>query len=220
MDRTTRLDRGSVRRGLSRFAATAMIAAVTLALGLSAWHEHAERAGALVSGTLLREPRPIADFVLTGDDGRPFTRADLAGRWTVVFVGYTHCADVCPTTLSHLKAARSRLGGEGERLTVLFVSVDPERDTPDSLRRYVHYFDQGFRAATGTVEALTALGRQLGFVFFRNSAADGEGYGIDHSAELMLLDPKVRLVGYLIPPFRIEALAADFETILGKRVAP
>ncbi|MDF9393293.1 SCO family protein [Methylococcus capsulatus] len=197
-----------------------MIAAAALPLGMLAWREQAERAAALVSGTLLPQPRPVADFVLTGDDGRPFTRADLAGRWTVVFVGYTHCPDVCPATLSRLKAAKARLGAEGERLAVLFVSVDPERDTPDHLARYVRHFDQDFRAVTGPVDVLMALGRELGFVFVKNLGAEGEGYGIDHSAELMLLDPRVRLVGYLIPPFRIEALAADFETILRKRVAP
>lgn len=196
-----------------------MIAAVALTLGMLAWREQAERARPLVSGSLLPQPRPIADFALTGDDGRPFTRAGLLGRWTVVFVGYTHCPDVCPTTLSRLKAAKARLGADGARLAVLFVSVDPERDTPDHLGRYVRYFDKDFRAVTGPVDALTALGRQLGFVFVKNPGAEGEGYGIDHSAELILLDPKARLAGYLTPPFQAETLAADLGTILRKRVA-
>jgi protein SCO1/2 len=197
-----------------------MMAAVALPLGMLAWREQAERSAMLVSGTLLPQTRPVGEFALTGDDGRPFTRASLLGRWTVVFVGYTHCPDVCPTTLSQLKAAKARLGADAARLAVLFVSVDPERDTPDHLGRYVRYFDKDFRAVTGPADALTALGRQLGFVFVKNPAMAGEGYGIDHSAELILLDPKARLAGYLTPPFRAEALAADFETILRKQVAP
>jgi protein SCO1/2 len=196
-----------------------MIAAVALPLGMLAWREQAERARPLVSGTLLPQPRAIADFALTGEDGKPFTRAGLLGRWTVVFVGYTHCPDVCPTTLFQLKAAKARLGGAGARLAVLFVSVDPERDAPDPLGRYVRYFDKDFRAATGPVDALMALGRQLGFVFVRSPAPEGEDYGIDHSAELILLDPKARLAGYLTPPFRAETLAADLGTILRKWVA-
>ncbi|WP_169603913.1 SCO family protein [Methylococcus geothermalis] len=197
-----------------------MIAAVALPLGMLAWREQAERSRTLASGTLLPQPRPVAEFALTGEDGKPFTRAGLLGRWTVIFVGYTHCPDVCPTTLSQLKAAKAKLGADGARLAVLFVSVDPERDTPDHLARYVRYFDKEFRAATGPVDALAALGRQLGFVFIKNPAPEGEGYGIDHSAELMLLDPEARLAGYLTPPFQAETLAADFKMILEKQVAP
>jgi len=218
--RPTRSKGIPIRNGVIRIAAIAMIAAVALPLGMLAWREQAERSRTLVSGTLLPQPRPVAEFALTGDDGKPFTRAGLLGRWTVVFVGYTHCPDVCPTTLSQLKAAKAGLGPDAARLAVLFMSVDPERDAPDHLGRYVRYFDKDFRAVTGPADALTALGRQLGFVFVKNPAAEGEGYGIDHSAELILVDPKARLAGYLTPPFRAEALAADFETILRKQVAP
>ncbi|MDD2769416.1 MAG: SCO family protein [Methylococcus sp.] len=203
-----------IRRRIVQIVAITLVAVFAALLGLLAWEERARRVSQLVSGTLLPQARAISDFALTGDDGKAYTRADLLGHWTVVFTGYTHCPDVCPTTLSQLKAAKARLGAHAARLAVLFVSVDPERDAPDHLARYVRYFDKEFRAATAPVEVLTALGRQLGFVFFRNPGPEGESYSVDHSAELVLIDPKARLAGYLTPPFYAETLAADLKTVL------
>src|SRR5262245_19072127 len=88
------------------------------------------------SGTLLAEPRPVAPFTLTDQDARPFTNAALEGHWTLLFAGFTHCPDVCPTTLALMKQLHQRpeLGG---RVQYLFLSVDPERDTPAQLKTYV-----------------------------------------------------------------------------------
>src|SRR4051812_35058681 len=120
--------------------ALALTAALLGALAAQYWLGSGKSAqGTLQSGTLLPNPRPVADFALTAEDGKPFTRAQLDGRWSLIFVGFTRCPDVCPTTLSTLKSVAGRLADQGKSLQVIFLSVDPERDTPEALERYVHY---------------------------------------------------------------------------------
>ena len=199
----------------SRFPLLALFAVVALAAGILIGNRWlAPRALVIQSGTLLPQPRPITDFTLTGSDGKPFSRADLLGHWTIVFAGYTSCPDVCPTTLMDLKGLETRLGPLADRLEVLFISVDPERDTPDKLDGYVHYFDPRFRAATGSIAALEQLGRNLGFVFDKAPGSTPGSYTIDHSAALMLIDPKGALRGYLVPPFKPEVLSADIKNVM------
>ncbi|MDB5987049.1 MAG: hypothetical protein JWR16_2102 [Nevskia sp.] len=166
------------------------------------------------SGTLLPQPRPIADFSLSGSDGQPYTKASLAGHWSLIFAGYTFCPDVCPTTLAELKGVLNKLGADAGKLQVVFISVDPERDTPQRLAQYVHYFSPDFRAATGEVAALEKLGQSLGFVFVKVPGATPESYLMDHSAALMLVNPQAELVGYLTPPFKADAIAADLKPLL------
>jgi protein SCO1/2 len=169
----------------------------------------------LASGTLLQAPRAVADFSLTGSDGRPFTKAAFSGHWNLVFAGYTFCPDVCPTTLADVKAALGKLGPQAAKLQVTFVSIDPERDTPERLAQYVHYFDPSFRAATGTKENLDKLGQSLGYVYEKVPGATPQSYLMDHSAMLILVNPNAELVGYLTPPFKPDAIAGDLKRLLG-----
>ncbi len=169
----------------------------------------------IASGTLLPQPRAIADFSLNAADGRTFTKADFTGHWTIVFAGYTFCPDVCPTTLTDLTAVIKQLGpDDAKKLQVLFVSVDPERDMPERLAKYVHYFSPDFRAATGDVAALEKLGTSLGFVFMKVPGATPTSYLMDHSAALMLVNPKAELAGFLTPPFKADAIADDLRPLL------
>ncbi|CAL1238999.1 SCO family protein [Candidatus Methylocalor cossyra] len=190
---------------------------LALALVLGGWFWWTPGVPRLVSGALLEKPRPLRDFSLRAESGAPFTLEELRGHWTVIFAGYTHCPDVCPLTLAQLKQAKARLGTASEGLRVLFLSVDPERDTSEGLANYVRHFDPDFRAATGTRPQLETLAYQLGIVFLKAPNSQGEGYTIDHSAELVLIDPQGRLAGYLLPPFSPEGLAADLATVLGRR---
>ena len=166
------------------------------------------------SGTLLPTPRTVTTFKLIAEDGKPFTNADLSRHWSLIFTGFTHCPDVCPTTLSLLKDTVARLGAQGDALQIVFVSVDPERDTPEALERYVHYFNPHFRAATGPTAELEILGANLGFVFAKIPGPTPESYSMDHSVALILTDPQGRLAGYFTPPFKAEVLAADLSTLL------
>jgi len=160
----------------------------------------------LASGTWLPQARHLADFQLQDIYGRPFTRASLAGAPTLVFFGFTHCPDVCPTTLVKLAQIRKQAGIAA--LRVLFVSVDPQRDTPQAVALYVHAFDPEFQGVTGDVAAIGALARQFGVAVNRVELPGGE-YTMDHSAVVFLLDAAGRIVAIFTPPFDVAAFASD-----------
>ncbi|HYM26849.1 MAG TPA: SCO family protein [Steroidobacteraceae bacterium] len=162
----------------------------------------------LASGTWLPRPRAVQDFSLTDERGRAFTRADLAGTPTLVFFGFTHCPDVCPTTL--VKLAQVKKSAPLAALHVLFVSVDPQRDTPPVLAQYVHAFDPSFRGLTGDPQALARLARDFGVAFSRVELPGGD-YTMDHSAVVFLLDSGAHLVAIFTPPFDSAALRADLQ---------
>ena len=162
----------------------------------------------------LPEARSIPDFQLQQADGTPLERADLLGHWTVVFLGFTHCPDVCPTTLAELALAQKQWESlpAASRPRVLFVSVDPGRDTPEATGRYAHHFHPDTLAATGTIPALEAFATALGMVFMKVPPPDGaraDQYSVDHSSTLVLVDPQGRMAGLLRPPLQPDAIAAD-----------
>jgi len=168
----------------------------------------------ITSGTLLKTARPIDDFQITAASGAPFSKADLAGHWTVVFAGFTFCPDVCPTTLTEMKAVNARLGDAAKDIRFLFISVDPERDTPEKIGKYIAFFDPAFQGATGDTAALDKLGANLGYVYAKMPGATPDSYTIDHSTALILIDPQARIAGYLTPPFKPDTMAADLKAIV------
>ena len=165
-------------------------------------------------------PRMLPPFELVRHDGQPLTNESLHGHWTLVFIGFTHCPDICPTTLAQLKVAQKEWESlpEASRPRVLFVSVDPERDTPEITGRYAHAFHPDTLAATGEPQRLANFARNLSLVFMKQPpAADAQAnhYSVDHSAALAVIDPQGRMAG-VIPPdhashgFDPKAIAADF----------
>ena len=177
----------------------------------------------LKTGVLLPHPRPVVDFTLQGAEGTPVTRSDLRGHWTLVFSGYTHCPDVCPTTLAALAQVFQKLGDFRQQLHMLFISVDPKRDTPQLLARYVHAFNPGFAAATGSEQQLKKLGRNLGFAFSYAPSTDGNpnDYLVNHSAVILLINPEAQLAGFFSPPIKIKAMATDLRHVIaGTAVDP
>ena len=207
---------GHLTQGKSvRFATIALImVAVILFGGMAKQTWFPPHSPSLLSGVLLTSTRPIKDFNLISEAGTPFIRADLLGHWTLVFAGYTYCPDFCPTTLAQLKTVKAKLGADAQRLKVLFLSVDPGRDTPENLARYIRYFDPDFRAATGPVTQLESLAANLGLVFLKVDDPETGHYEIEHSAQLVLINPEGRLAGFLSPPFILETLVADIKTVL------
>jgi protein SCO1 len=162
----------------------------------------------LASGTWLARPRAIADFRLTDTSGRPFTTEDLQGKPSLVFFGFTHCPDVCPTTL--VKLAQVRKAAKLEGLQVLFVSVDPQRDTPEAVAKYVRAFDPAFIGLTGDSQAIQKMTAAFGIAVARVDLPGGD-YTIDHSAVVFLLDGRGRIVGIFTPPFDTRTLARDLQ---------
>lgn len=166
----------------------------------------------LASGTWLPSPKHVEDFRLIDTTGRPFTRAQLAGTPTLVFFGFTHCPDVCPTTL--LKLAQVKKSAVLPGLKVLFVSVDPQRDAPGPLGLYVHAFDPSFQGVTGDDKSIQKVAREFGVAVNKVELPGGD-YTMDHSAVVFLLDDAGQIDAIFTPPFEVAALKSDL-----KRAAP
>lgn len=160
----------------------------------------------------LSEPRPLAAFHLSDQHGRDFTHEQLRGNWSVLFAGFTHCPDICPSTLALLASAQKRAGISPDRLRTVFVSVDPERDTPEILAEYLAYFNSEWIALTGEKEELDRLMGSLEMAYVRMPMGNGE-YTMDHSTALVLIDPQGRMRGYFTAPLDAAELAEDLEKI-------
>lgn len=203
----------------NRSIVVVLVVALAAGLGLLAGRHLFSRAAeapvpALEAVRLLPAPRALPAFDLAQADGTRLEPADLQGHWTIVFLGFTHCPDVCPTTLAELALAQKQWEGmpEASRPRVLFVSVDPERDTAEATGRYAHHFHADTLAATGDVPALEAFATSLGMVFMKAPPPEGapaDQYSVDHSATLVLVDPRGRMAGLLRPPLQPDAIAAD-----------
>lgn len=167
--------------------------------------------------TLLPSPRVLPAFTLQQAHGVPLTPETLRGHWTVVFLGFTHCPDVCPTTLAQLSNAQKQWASlpAERRPRVLFVSADPERDSPELIARYAHGFHPDTLAATAPVPELEKFARALSLVFMKVPGPSGQpyDYSIDHSAALVLLDPQARMAGVAQPPFDVKGIADDLAAL-------
>jgi protein SCO1 len=163
----------------------------------------------LTSGTWFPQPRPVGEFSLTGDDGKPLGREKLEGAPTLVFFGFTHCPDVCPTTLA--KLAQITKAAQVNGLRVLLISVDPDRDTPETLHQYVRAFDPSFIGATGTTQSIKQVTKEFG-VAVERVALPGDTYTMDHSATVFLLNDRAQIVAVFTPPFDLDKFAADLRT--------
>jgi protein SCO1/2 len=170
----------------------------------------------LRAATLLPRPKPLKPFTLVDDEGRPFNLANLRGHWSFLAIGYTSCPDICPTTLATFRALSQQIAPKGGKPAAqfLFVSVDPQRDTPRRLGDYVHYFDPHFLGVTGTDEQLEKLTTQLGLPYARVQDRDSAmGYLVDHSAAVVLIDPRARLTAVFSRAQDPKAMAEDFSAI-------
>lgn len=168
----------------------------------------------LISGTDMRSaPRALPPFELTDHNGKNLDNARLKGHWTLFFFGYTHCPDICPTTMAMLKETMANYTAQGGNTTdwqVIFVSVDPERDTPEQLASYVTYFNKDFLGATGKPEQIAVLTRSLGILYMKVENPDNpENYLVDHSASIIAVDPQGREAAVLSAPHQPVNLAHD-----------
>jgi protein SCO1 len=185
------------------------VAAVGAALaGFFLAHQLDRAEPRLASGTWLPQAKAVPPFSLTDTTGRTFTRAELVGRPALVFFGFTHCPDVCPTTLVKLAQTVKRARPPG--LRVLFVTIDPQRDTPSVLGAYVHAFDPAFEGLTGSPQAIAALAAAFGVAVNRVELPGGD-YTMDHSAVVFLVNDAARITAIFTPPLEAAALAADLD---------
>jgi protein SCO1/2 len=206
---------------------TVLVLVAALAAGLGLWAAQtftgprADAGPTLETVRLLPQARDIPPFSLTAADGNPLTLEQLRGRWTLVFIGFTHCPDVCPTTLAELGQAEKRWSAalpEDARPRILFVSVDPERDSPERAGEYARYFSANALAATADIPTLEHFAKSLGMVFMKTplpGGSDPEAYTVDHSTQVALLDPQGRFAGLARPPLSPAKLGDDMATLAG-----
>ncbi len=154
------------------------------------------------------------DFHLTDDHGHPRSLADFRGKAVMLYFGYTHCPDLCPTTLGDMARVRARLGPDASRVQGLFVTVDSKRDTPQLLARYVSAFDPSFVGLYGDPQATAAAASEFK-VFFAAQQPDASGdYTVDHSGGIYVFDPAGRLRLLMRPGSTIDAMANDIALLL------
>ena len=192
---------------------------VSLAAAIIGWQasrQTALRAPAEIEDFVYWQAKDLAAFSLAGAGGRSIAIADLKGRWSFVFFGYTHCPDICPTTMSVLAQAFRLLETDPDiaaELQGLFVSVDPARDSPESLKDYVAFFDPRIVGVTGGAEQLGAFARQFGALYTIHAPQSGKAaddYLVTHNSTIFLVDPRARLHGRLPPPHDPHQIAEAF----------
>jgi protein SCO1/2 len=169
------------------------------------------------SSPLFERTAPVADFTLTrADTGQSVALSSLRGKVVVLYFGYTFCPDVCPMTLAKLAQARGLLGDQASDLQVAMVTVDPERDTPSVLTRYVTNFDPSFLGLIGTPEQLAPATTALGIYVKRNEGTAATGYLVDHTAHAMVIDRQGYLRLVMPPTLEGPTMANDLRVVLGQ----
>lgn len=166
---------------------------------------------------------PVPEATLTKMDGQPFTRKNFLGKWTFLYFGYTLCPDVCPTELTALAEIATLLREEGTQSSwqMVFVSVDPERDTPEQLAKFVTYFDPKILGVTGTQTELSLMAKPLGVGWEKASLptandAVSNSYLINHTTSILLVSPEATVVGVYPTPHDPAAMVKVFNTVINR----
>lgn len=170
-----------------------LVGLVALGMVVMMWRQSEPSQGSSTSLGTIGGP-----FTLTGTDGQPFPSSRLNGKPAALFFGFTHCPDVCPTTLARLARLRQQLGKGNDALAVVFVSVDPERDTPTELGNYMSLYNGEVIGLTGTPAQVDKVKDQFG-IYSRKVEQPGGGYSVDHTASVILLDRNGQFVATISP---------------------
>lgn len=165
--------------------------------------------------TTLPQSVPLPQFTLLDQHTASFDRESFAGRWSLVFFGFTHCPDICPATLTQLAIARDRIqaAGDVEVPQIVLISVDPERDTPAVLANYVANFGPGISGVTGELAELRKLTSALG-VYFEKSQVTEDDYSVDHAAFVIVVNPEAEFQAVFRAPHKIEYFIDDLPRIM------
>ena len=201
------------------FLALILVAAISAVTGTLVWKAVDSRSsGEQPALLVLPEPREIPVFELIDQDGKAFGPDRLRGQWSLLFFGFTHCPDICPGTLFDLANLQAQLENEDAAMhhQVVFVSVDPERDSPGRLGDYVRHFSSDFTGVTGEHDQLLPLTRKLGIAYRIAEHAEGAAqYSVDHSASVLLMDPEGRLHGVFPAPHDVAEMADALTRLQG-----
>lgn len=164
-------------------------------------------------GTVLQSPQPAPDFTLQGATGN-VSLSDFRGKMVILYFGYTYCPDVCPASMSAVAGAMEIIGKKAERVQVIMVSVDPDRDTPAEIDAYAKHFNPNFVGVTGSAEEIAQVATLYGIYYAKEEGSAASGYLVEHTATLMVIDERGALK--LLLPFGVtaEEIAADLNYML------
>src|SRR3954453_19547425 len=200
-------------RGPPRFAVVAIIFAALLVAA----------AGGLLALAIRETPRGGAGtalasaiggpFRLIDQNGKPISETDLKGKWQLVFFGYTHCPDACPTALNEMALALEQLGEKRGEVEIVFITVDPERDTPEVMKSYVQSFDAPIIALTGSPEAVAQAAKAYRVYYAKHPRADGD-YDMDHSGVIYGMNPEGRFTATFPPDSTADAIAQRLQKLI------
>jgi protein SCO1 len=166
------------------------------------------------AGTVLQNPQPAYDYALIGPNGETARLSDLRGKTVLIFFGYTSCPDICPLTMHNLHLVLERLGSQAAQVQVVFITVDPEKDTPQRIQAYLAGIDGRMLGLSGDLGAITQTAAKYGIAFQKQFYNNGSDYSMDHTAAIQLVDSKGLL--RVVYPYdtSIEALASDVRYFL------
>lgn len=200
-----------------------LAAIVALVLGLTVYRvlsgpDQGDQTALVDAGIiLLPQSRDVPDLSLTDQDARPLSLSQLKGKWTVLFFGYTFCPDICPTTLAQLRQIKSELPSEAvDKLRIVLVSVDPDRDTPQQLKQYLGYFDKQFIGLRAPVDTLQKLANAVSIPYIPADTSK-PGYTVDHSGNLALLGPDGTQRGFIRAPLNSQKLVAQLPRLVERK---
>jgi len=180
-------------------------------------------AGVLLALAVRETPRGAAGTALANAIGGPFhlidqngkavSDADLKGKWQLVFFGYTHCPDACPTALNEMALALEQLGEKRGEIEIVFITVDPDRDTPEVMKSYVQSFDAPIIALTGSPDAVAQAAKAYRVYYAKHPRADGD-YDMDHSAVIYVMNPEGRFTATFTPDSTADAIAQRLQKLI------
>lgn len=163
---------------------------------------------------LLPQSRTLPEVKLIGTDGAPFALEQLNGQWSLMFFGYTFCPDICPTTLAQLRELKNKLPAVArDNLQLVFVSIDPQRDTPEQIRQYLGFYQAGFIGVTGELAEIQTLANGVSIPFIPADTSQ-ENYTVGHSGNLVLLGPDGRQRGFIRAPWNNQKLLEQLPGVL------
>ena len=169
-----------------------------------------------LQATVLPKGKPIVGLSLKDHNGQLFTEQQFKGKWSFLFFGYTHCPDVCPTTMLVMKAVWAKLPESARAAPepqLYFVSVDPQRDTPELLKAYATFYNPDFIGITGNNNQLDVLANQVGALYgYEDGEKEGE-YTVNHSAQIILIDPNGNMRAVFSPPYQVDDIVKTFVSI-------
>lgn len=200
------------RKTLSTITIIIALIAIGSGIGIFSARQQRVQLPVQIQGLMWPNPKSLQPFTTIDQNGREFGLGNLQGKWSFLFFGYTRCPDICPITLTIMDKVYKQLESmqQQSEVQMIFVSVDPERDTSEQLHSYVSYFNKGFVGLGGSLEQIQALTRQIGIAYFHEQPTATGDYMVDHSASIFLIDPQGQLIAILSAPHQAEDILSRF----------